>query len=254
MIGAELTKLLRRRSNVAILGAFLILIPVVVIVIIQIVHASNGAEHGPIGDPDNAQGMLNLIGFLAAIVALAVGARIGTQDVASGVFRDLVSTGVSRVRLWAVRIPAALLVVVAATVLGTAIVVVVAEVTKSGGRNPFDSGGDLARAVVVTLAYAVIYTLLSLGLGELFGSMAAATVVLFAYLFVLATVFSGVGFNSSSFHFLVYFDLSNDIGRWWPWADTNARSVSKGIAAAALVVAIAGTTALGAWRTVTRDA
>ena len=254
MIGAELTKLLRRRSNLAIIGAFLILIPIAIVVIVQIVHSSNPADHGSVGDPGNAQGTLNVIGFLSAIVALAVGARVGTQDVSTGVFRDLVSTGVPRLRLWAVRIPAALLVVVVSTLLGAVIVVGVAEVTKNAGRAPFGSGGDLLKAVLVTVAYAIVYTLLALGLGALFGSMAAATVVLFAYLFVISTIFSGVGFSSSSFHFLVYFDLSNDIGRWWPWAGDQERSISSAIAVAALVVAVAGTTALGAWRTVTRDA
>jgi hypothetical protein len=254
VIGAELTKLLRRRSNLAIIGVFLVLIPIVIVVIVQIVHASNSAGHGPVGDPDNAQGLLNSIGILAAIVALAIGARVGTQDVSSGVFRDLVSTGASRVRIWAVRIPAALGVVLGATAIALAIVVGVSEATKSHGANPFETNGNLLKAVLVTAAYAAVYTLLALGLGALFGSMAAATVVLFAYLFVLSTIFSGVGFNVSGFHFLVYFDLSNDIGRWWPWADEQAKSVSSSLALLALVLAIGGTTALGAWRTVTRDA
>lgn len=254
MIGAELTKLLRRRSNLAIIGAFLIVIPIVIVVIVQIVHASNSAGHGPVGDPSNAQGLLNSVGILSAIVALAIGARVGTQDVSSGVFRDLVSTGASRARLWAVRIPAALLVVVASSAVAAAIIVVVAEATKLHGANPFGTNGDLVKALLVTLAYAAAYTLLALGLGALFGSMAAATVVLFAYLFVLSTIFSGVGFNVSGFHFLVYFDLSNDIGRWWPWASDQAKSVSGSLAAVAVVVAIVGTMALGAWRTVTRDA
>ena len=254
MIRAELSKLLRRRSNLALIGGFLFLIPIVILVIVGIVHAANSSGHGPIGSPDTAQGILEAVGFLTAIVALAVGARVGTQDVSSGVFRDLAATGAPRSRLWFVRIPAALLVVVGSTAIAIAIVVLTAELTKESGQPPFGSSGMLWKSIAVTLAYSVVYTLLALGLGALFGSMAAATVVLFAYLFVLSTIFSGVGFNVSGFRFLVYLDLSNDIGRWWPWASRQAQSVSSAWALIVLVIAIAATTGLGAWRTVTRDA
>ena len=54
---------------------------------------------------------------------ILVGATVGTADVTSGVFRDLVVTGRSRLDLYAARVPAGLALVLLAAAAGFAIVV-----------------------------------------------------------------------------------------------------------------------------------
>src|SRR5581483_883352 len=111
MIGAEILKL---RRNRALMGfAFLLSVLVVVIVFgySAIEHSSNPAQNGPAGGLDGFHRGLRLLGlFFGGLTAILIGSEAGTADISSGVFRDLVATGRSRLALFAVRAPAAIVV------------------------------------------------------------------------------------------------------------------------------------------------
>ncbi len=53
--------------------------------------------------------------FFGALAAILIGTEAGTADQSSGVFRDLVATGRSRLPLFSVRLPAAIIVTLAFT-------------------------------------------------------------------------------------------------------------------------------------------
>jgi hypothetical protein len=73
-------------------------------------HWSSPAKHGPAGGVANLQNLMWLLMMLGGVAAVLIGTTAGSQDVSSGVFRDLVVTGRSRRTLFRVRFPGALLV------------------------------------------------------------------------------------------------------------------------------------------------
>jgi len=124
LVRAEVLKLVRRRGLMAwtlvlVLGSVL-----VAEVILVILHAVNPENHGPAGGQTNLSHYLDVLLALGTIAAIMVGATAGSQDVANGVFRDLVVTGRSRSALFNVRAPGALLVLLPIAALAFAAAVV----------------------------------------------------------------------------------------------------------------------------------
>ena len=69
-------------------------------IIIVALHAVNPAHHGPAGGATNLEHYVFLRVGLGNVAAILIGATAGTQDVANGVFRDLVVTGRPRSTLF----------------------------------------------------------------------------------------------------------------------------------------------------------
>ena len=70
------------------------------------------------------------------LAAILIGAEAGTADRASGVFRDLVVTGRSRLALFAVRVPAAILVTYALLAVAYALALIGTFVFAGGTPTP----------------------------------------------------------------------------------------------------------------------
>ena len=105
MISSEILKLRKKRSTM-LWGLFLGAGSMVIYsAYAALDHASDPAHHGPaggaLGFARSLQGLAILIGPLAAAM---IGTESGAGDVASGVFRDLVATGRSRIALFLARI------------------------------------------------------------------------------------------------------------------------------------------------------
>ena len=77
--------------------------------ILAILHAANPDHHGPAGGVANLGNGMSVLILLGGVAAIIVGAACGADDVNSGVFRELVVTGRSRVALFGARIPGGLL-------------------------------------------------------------------------------------------------------------------------------------------------
>jgi hypothetical protein len=96
LVGAELLKLRKRRGLVAS-GLGLTVLPMVVAYAILVsLHAANPAKHGPAGGLQNFSDSIDLLMTLGVIVAILIGSTLGAADLSSGVFRELVVTGRSR--------------------------------------------------------------------------------------------------------------------------------------------------------------
>jgi hypothetical protein len=161
MIGAEILKL--RRHHTTMLTATTLSIAITALYFLVIISRGNGSI-----DADKAlsSGSAMLALYFGSFAAMLIGATAGTLDLTSGVFRDLAATGRSRPALFAVRLPAAL--VVALTLNAAGFVVTVAGTLACGGDRP-GVGLFLRYAGWVALATTVV-TLICVALASLTGS------------------------------------------------------------------------------------
>jgi ABC-type transport system involved in multi-copper enzyme maturation permease subunit len=188
---AELLKLRKRRA-VWIPAAFLTVGAIgIMYLIIELFHVANPAKYGPAGGISNFQHGLLVMGQLAGMVAaVLVGTSAGTEDLSSGVFRELVVTGRPRTQLFLARIPgglALLLPLVAAAYSLLALLTVWLART-----NPTPSVRQLAEAGLWAELAATMVFCLALGLGSLLGSRAATISVLLAWLLVVQMILRNI--------------------------------------------------------------
>ena len=137
MIGAEILKVRRNRSVMA----FALLLTAGVVVLMfgytAIEHASNPAQNAPAGGTLGfTRGVRSLGEFLGMLAAVLIGAEVGTADLGSGVFRDLVTTGRSRLALFAVRLPAAAIVTLCLSAIAYGLVLIGTFVFAGGTATP----------------------------------------------------------------------------------------------------------------------
>src|ERR1700748_500330 len=161
MIGAEILKVRRNRSVMA----FALLLSAGVIVIMfgytAIQHSSNPAHNAPAGGILGfTRGVRSLGEYLGVLAAVLIGAEVGTADLSSGVFRDLVTTGRSRLALFAVRLPAAAIVTLCLSAIAYALVLVATCAFADGTPTPslgliLQGAAWIALANVVVVAVAV---------------------------------------------------------------------------------------------------
>lgn len=191
MIGAEVLKLRKNRGVMA----FSALLSVGVIAIIfgynAIEHASNSQQHAPAGGLFGFNHATRFLGlFFGVLVASIIGTEAGTADSSNGVFRDLVATGRSRLALFAVRFPAAVIVTVAFT--GTAFVLgTVLSFIFAGGTPTPDATLIIKSAAWILLCNAAIVAF-ALGIGSIGGSRAVTLTGVIGWVFVATQLLTHV--------------------------------------------------------------
>ncbi|HWF57814.1 MAG TPA: hypothetical protein VG520_05640 [Candidatus Dormibacteraeota bacterium] len=255
MIGAEFLKL-RKRRGLVLLSLFLTAGSVVLVNgVLVAYHASNATKYGPAGGLIGFTNSLTLFGIVGALAAVLIGATAGSQDVSSGVFRSLVATGQSRIKLALVRIPGALLLLLPMLALGYALEVLAAFTLAGGTPTPtavdvLNGAGWLAAVGVLDLAVAV-------GLGALVRSRGTAIGLMIAWELAGSRVVERI----SAFGNWRALASTAATDRFLPRATdvvqlTRLDSITVTIATAIVVVVawIVVATALGVWRTATQDA
>lgn len=251
MVGAEILKL---RRNRALMG-FAFALSVVVIALFfgydAIQHASNPLTNEPAGGVDGLERTTRVLGiFFGALVSALIGTEAGTSDLSTGVFRDLVSTGRSRLALFAVRLPAALAVTLVFTGAAFALGTVLSFVFADGQPTP-GLGLIVQCALWVLLANTVI-TALAVGIGSVTGSRGVTLTGVIGW----QTVASELILQTTS--------LGNVRGAMPDASFANLApihigpgsevSMAAGVAALVAVAWFAIPTVAGAWRTRVRDA
>lgn len=249
---AEFLKLRKSRGVWIPLALLTVGAMIVMYAVVELFHVYNSSKYGPAGGTVRFGDALMLLGQLGGMIAAGlVGAAAGTQDLSSGVFRDLVSTGRSRVRLFLARIPGGLALVLpfvaAAYALAAVLCVVLAGGQPMPGVTLFVKAG-----LWVLLSTGIVYVV-ALGLGSLVGSRSAAVSILIAYLIPV----QGILHNISALGRFRDGLLSVAVERLSPLPPADARSLISMSLATSLIVlafwfAIFG--GLGLWRTYTRDA
>src|SRR5439155_154086 len=138
LISADLLKLRRRRGMLAIAIALTIGTVLLGFGVMAIQHGSNPIKHGPAGGLVNFQDAIGFETLMAIVAGVIVGTTAGAQDLESGVFRDLVATGRSRMALFGARAPAAWVILVpicaaTAAIAGLASVALACALPTPGG-------------------------------------------------------------------------------------------------------------------------
>jgi hypothetical protein len=190
LLAAEILKLRKRRA-LMIWSALLALGPTIVAYIVLLaLHAANPDKHGPAGSVDNLRHILALIAGLGGIAAIIVGTTAGTQDVAAGVYRDLVVTGRSRRALFAARAPGAAAVYLPFLALSFLLAVGGSFAFADGGATP--GAGEIGREAIWIGATGLLNVALGVALGAFVPSRVAVG-VLIGWGVIAAPLLIGIG-------------------------------------------------------------
>jgi hypothetical protein len=248
MIRAEALKLVRRRGLMIWSSLLTIGVIATVETVLVILHAVNPAHHGAAGGVSNFRGAAETLALLGTVTAILVGATAGSQDVANGVFRDLVVTGRSRSTLFNVRVPGALLVVLPMLLIAFAVAVACGFLF--AGDLPTPSWTLIGRELVYVLAFTLVNLVMAIG--------SAA--------FVSARIVIGVliAWNTAITHILISFHTLGDarklinvaaVEHFLPSSSSDQRIGMTTATAIIVLLAWAGVFSSGGrWWTTRRDA
>jgi hypothetical protein len=189
LVKAEIVKLVRRRGSM--IWCLLLTIGAVIVTeaILLILHAANGAKHGPAGGTTNLDHLVFIIGGLGTVASILLGAAAGTQDVAAGVFRDLVVTGRPRKTLFNVRYPGALIVFLPMLAVAFGLAVVCAYAFAQGTETP--SAATVGHYAAYLLGVTVVNIAVALGLAA-FASSRVVVGVLIAWVAIVAPLLQSI--------------------------------------------------------------
>jgi hypothetical protein len=242
MIGAELLKLRKKRSLV---GFSLLLTVGVVSALYTWVGIGQTA-----GGLHNFESAMRVIGAeFGLLAAVLIAVEAGAGDIASGVFRDLVVTGRSRLALFLVRIPGALLlcvpIILSAFLLSLAVTFLLAD------NLPVPGAGLVLEYAAWVLGSVMVVAVVSVGIASMLGSRVAALAGLLGWLAVASPLLAaapplGVAREALPTVALEHFKPGD------PGTDSVATSTPTALIV--LTIWCVAACALGAWRTSTRDA
>jgi uncharacterized membrane protein YciS (DUF1049 family) len=251
LVSAEFLKLRKRRGLVVSSFSLTVLPMVIAYIVLLSIHAANSAKHGPAGGLHNFSGSMDVLTTLSGVAAILIGATLGAGDLSAGVFRELVVTGRSRLALFAARIPAGLALVWIVAGTGYAITATASRVFAGSLIAP---SGDLLLKGAAWLALVSALSLaLALGVSSLVGSRGTTIGVVLGWQVVVMPVLlqiRGLGTLRES----LVGAATEHIAPAGLFEGHTVLSMS--VLATTLVIAAWAfiPLALGAWRTVTRDA
>lgn len=250
LVSAELLKLRKRRglfwwAVVLNIGSVL-----VIEAIIEIVHLVNGVDHGPAGGSDNFSGTMQALAAFGALTAVLIGTTAGAGDIGAGVFRDLVTTGRSRVVLFAVRLPGAALLLV--PLLAAGYLIALAVCYGLAGDQATPSAGVAAQFGLWLLFGRLFDLCLAVGFAALIGSRGIAIGVLLAWALAIGPILAALG--PLGILREAVSAAASDRLRPAIAGSPHLTPMSLGAAIIVLVLWAATFLAAGAWRTATQDA
>jgi len=255
MTGADFLKLRKKRGTL-IWALVLALMPLLIFFIVRAAqHSSNPLKYEPAGGLHGYTDALRLLAmFFGPLAAILIGTEGGAGDAASGVFRDLVVTGRSRVALFTARVPAALGLCWLVVGVGYALAVIGTYAFASGSPTP--DGALLANGLGFSLLSTGVLCTVAVGFASLTTSRPAALTALIGWHLVASPILANISSLGSSRRIV----LSQAIAHFSPvnLGDGGRRgatvAMSQGTALIVLVAWLAAFFALGAWRTRRMDA
>jgi ABC-type transport system involved in multi-copper enzyme maturation permease subunit len=254
MAEADFLKLRRKRSTLIWAGV-LTLGPLLAFFLVRAIqHSSDPARYGPAGGLACYPDALRLLAvFFGPLAAILIGVEAGAGDAASGVFRDLVATGRSRLALFASRLPAAL--GLCWLIVGAGYLLTIAGTYAFASGSPTPGGDLLAEGLGFALLSTGAVCLVAVGFASLTASRAVALTVLIGWQLVASPILANIGSLGGSrrailSQALVHFSPV-DLGGGMHGTTV---TMSLLVALIVLVAWLAVLLALGAWRTATMDA
>jgi hypothetical protein len=247
LIAADVLKLRRRRGMLAISLLLTLGLMAVAFVVMAIQHGGNPARYGPAGGLANYRDDIGVVALMGLVIGAIIGATAGTQDIESGVFRDLAATGRSRLALFGARVAAAWVVVLPVLAL-TAGLTAAGAVALAGSLDA-PGAGALAAGTAAVLVSAALSTAMAVGLSALVGSRGPVIGILLAFYLAVQPLLQGMGFLGDLRHGIPAVAV-NRIG------DLPAGPEGHVALVTAIVVVVAWSAvalSFGAWRTKTRE-
>ena len=249
MIGAEVLKLARRRGTMIWAALLTVGSVLVANIIVVSLHAANAGRHGPAGGVENLKNVTFLLGGLGTVAAILIGSAAGTQDVAAGVFRDLVVTGRPRRTLFDVRLPCALLAFLPLVAAAFGLEVLCAYAL--AGSNPTPSGRIVGDWAAYLAAATAVNVALAIGLAA-FASSRVVVGVLIAWNAIVSNVLAHINSLGSARKLITSVAFEHFVPA--SAADNSRVAVSTATAIAVLIGWVAVFHAAGRWWTSRRDA
>jgi hypothetical protein len=248
---AELLKLRKRRGLVVTIALLTIGAVCIALTAFELFHASNSVKYGPVGGIDHFRHVVFLLAQLGSVAAALIGATAGAGDLGAGVFRELVATGRPRLTLFGARVPGGLALLWPLVALAYLILAVVTVAAAQGLPTPsvhlFVVCG-LWIELAVSLAFC-----LGLGLGSLIGSRSTSIAVLFGWIIIVEPILAHITPLGRARDALL--NVSLDHVAPAQIVDRDLRlPMSTGAAIAVMLAWAIIPLAVGAWRTMTRDA
>ncbi len=247
LISAEVLKLRRRRGMLAIAVLLTLGLVLLVFAVMGVQHASNPDAHGPAGGLQNYRDGLGVLVTMALVVGAIVGGTAGTQDVESGVFRDLAATGRSRLSLFGARVTGAWAIVL--PILAAAMAAMGGLAFAMAGSLPSPDAETIVAGTVAVLVAGALSTAMAVGLSALVGSRGPVIGILLAFFLAIQPLLAAIGFLGAVRQGIpVLF-----IGRIGHMSGQPGVEIALGTAIAAAVAWTVVTLGLGAWKTTTRE-
>jgi ABC-2 family transporter len=247
LISAEVLKLRRRRGMLAIAVLLTLGLVTLVFTVAGIQHAANPDTYGPAGGAHTYIKALSVLTLMAFVVGVVVGGTAGTQDIESGVFRDLAATGRSRLALFGARLAGAwaiVLPILAVTMAATAVFSIVLA-----GNTAAPGAGAIGAGTVGILVAGAISSAMAVGISALVGSRGLVIGILLAFFLALQPLLAAIGFLGALRDGIP----SVAIERIGHMSMDGGVQLALGTALAVTVTWIATALGLGAWKTSTRE-
>jgi hypothetical protein len=217
-------------------------------IILVVLHAVNPDHHGPAGGQSNLENTMFLASGLGTVAAILVGATAGSQDVAAGVFRDLVVTGRKRSTLFNVRVPGALAVFMSIFALALGLSIACSYLL--AGSLPSPSGSAVAKYVEYSVAITAVNVIIAVGLAA-FASSRVVVGVLIAWNAIVSHLLLQISSLGSVRKFI---DVAA-AEHFLPRTSGDTRIAMSSLAAALILLGWALVfTSAGRWWTMRRDA
>ena len=254
LVSADVLKLRKRFGLVAVIALLTVGAVILADAVIELLHVYSPATHSPAGGVTMLGHLAFTIGALGAVAAAIVGSTAGSGDLDSGVYRDLVVTGRSRLALYASRIPAGLLFLLPFVAAAYALEAVVSVVF--AGSHPLPSTYLLAVTGLWILLKVAFYYLLAVGVACLIGSRSYTIGILLAWTMAISPLLASIsqlGVVRQAVPAVALDSLLpaalGDSARQGPAIATAVTTV-----ALVLVAWVLAALAAGAWRDTRRDA
>jgi hypothetical protein len=266
LIRARLLELRRRSVLMTVTVLFTVALPVLFYGIRLIYHLSDPAHNGPAGTPGALKTAGSLMGEFGFVVAVALGATAATGDLTDGMFRHLVITGRSRIALYLSRLPAGPAILLSLSAVGYTVAALATAYLGNphAPSAPAPSAGALAAAGLWLELYLLIGFTVAHGLAALMGQRTVPVILLLVleiivtpaladhsipYFVNVERLFVGVAMDQLQPSALAGGTHIGPTGGQFAIAPMPAWAL-----AAVIAGWIAGWSAIGAWKTATRDA
>lgn len=165
MVGAEILKLRKNKGQVITASLLTVGVVVVYFAVLEILHLTNPSSHGPAGGTSNFVNAISLLLFIGSAASIIIGARAGSIDESSGVFRDLVSSGRSRLSIYSARIAGAILFFLPFVVV--ALLVAMFATSALHGTLPTPTASQYWNNFAVTIGVTVFNLIMAVGIASL---------------------------------------------------------------------------------------